>query len=167
MKTYGDGGGAVQAHVYDIDIPLMRGSEMLLIMAEAEANLGQTSEALAHLNTLQAARQAQLTKTSDKNDLLEKIYIERRKELLGEGVVGAYDLLRLQKPLVRYAATAKNPAGHFSWGLAQLDGYKGSDAEPVGTLPSNDYRFLMQIPQMEIANNESVSTSDQNPFSGQ
>ena len=167
MKTYGDGGGAVQAHVYDIDIPLMRGSEMLLIMAEAEANLGQTSEALAHLNTLQAARQAQLTKTSDKNDLLEKIYIERRKELLGEGVVGAYDLLRLQKPLVRYAATAKNPAGHFSWGLAQLDGYNGSDAEPVGTLPSNDYRFLMQIPQMEIANNESVSTSDQNPFSGQ
>ena len=101
------------------------------------------------------------------NDLLEKIYIERRKELLGEGVVGAYDLLRLQKPLVRYAATAKNPAGHFSWGLAQLDGYNGSDAEPVGTLPSNDYRFLMQIPQMEIANNESVSTSDQNPFSGQ
>lgn len=167
MKTYGDGGGAKQSHPYDIDIPLMRGSEMLLIMAEAEANLGNTGSALNYLNTLQRTRESDLTSITEKNALLDKIYVERRKELLGEGVVGIYDLLRLQQPLVRYGATASNPAGHFSSGLVQLDGYNGTDVQPRGTLPSNDYRFIMQIPQLEIANNESVSVADQNPFSGQ
>ncbi|MDD4115164.1 MAG: RagB/SusD family nutrient uptake outer membrane protein, partial [Massilibacteroides sp.] len=167
IKTYGDGGGAKQSHAYDIDIPLMRGSEMLLIMAEAEANLGNTAQALTHLNMLQSARDAKLTTVTEKSALLDNIYIERRKELLGEGVVGIYDLLRLQQPLVRYGATASNLAGHFSSGLAQLDGYNGADAQPKGTLLSNDYRFIMQIPQLELANNESISNSDQNPFSGQ
>lgn len=167
MKTYGDGAEAKQAHSYGIDFPLMRASEMLLIMAEAEANLGNTTQALSYLNTLQAARQAKQTIDMEKTTLLNKIYIERRKELLGEGVVGIYDLLRLQQPLIRYGATIANPAGHYSWGMAQLDGYNGSDAEPKGILQSNDYRFIMQIPQLEIANNEAISTADQNPFSGQ
>ena len=92
----------------------------------------------------------------------------RRKELLGEGVVGSYDLLRLQKPLVRYGASAANNyAGHFPWGLTELDGYNGADTQPQGTIPSNDYRFLCQIPQMEIANNEAVTAADQNPMKGQ
>jgi len=167
MKTYGDGAGAKQAHCYDIDFPLMRGSEMLLIMAEAQANLGNTSQALTYLNTLQTARQASLTKASDKTTLLSYIYIERRKELLGEGLTGVYDLLRLQQPLVRYGATASNPAGHFASGLVELNGYNGSDAQPKGTYQSNDYRMIMQIPQLELANNSAVSTSDQNPFNGQ
>ncbi len=167
MKTYGDGNGAKQAHSYGIDFPLMRGSEMLLIMAEAEAHLGNTASALSLLNSLQVAREAKPTDESDQKKLLEKIYIERRKELLGEGVTGIYDLLRLQQPLVRYGSTKANPAGHYSWGMAQLDGYNGSDAQPKGTLASNDYRFIMQIPQLEIANNEAVSESDQNPFRGQ
>ena len=92
---------------------------------------------------------------------------ERRKELLGEGLTGSYDLLRLQKDLVRYEATASNPAGHFSWGMTELDGYNGSDAAPMGTLKSNDYRFLCQIPQLEITTNEAVTENDQNPFRGQ
>lgn len=166
MKTYGDGGGAKQSHPYDIDIPLIRSSEMLLIMAEAEANLGNTTQALSHLNSLQSVRGAKLTVVTEKAALLDKIYVERRKELLGEGVVGIYDLLRLQQPLIRYGASASNPAGHFSSGLVQLDGYNGSDAQPKGTLASNDYRFIMQIPQLEIANNNAISNADQNPFSG-
>ena len=140
---------------------------MLLIMAEAQANLGKTSESLGLLNTLQQARNAKLSTTSVKDDLLEAIYVERRKELLGEGLTGSYDLLRLQKDLVRYEATASNPAGHFSWGMTELDGYNGSDAAPMGTLKSNDYRFLCQIPQLEITTNEAVTENDQNPFRGQ
>lgn len=170
LKSYGDGsyeGHTNANHNYDIDVPLMRGSEMLLIMAEALANTGKDGDALALLNKLQSARNVKELTTSTGNDLLEAIYVERRKELLGEGVTGSYDLLRLQKPLVRYEATAGNPAGHFSWGLTELDGYNGTDAQPKGTLPSNDYRFLCQIPQMEIVNNTAVSESDQNPFSGQ
>lgn len=167
MKTYGDGGGAKQSHSYGIDFPLMRGSEMLLIMAEAEANLGNISQAQSYLNTLQAAREAKLTAVSDKTALLNEVYIERRKELLGEGLTGIYDLLRLQQSLVRYGATATNPAGHFTSGLAGLDGYNASEANPKGTLPSNDYRFIIQIPQLELANNSAISEADQNPFSGQ
>ncbi|MDD4590311.1 MAG: RagB/SusD family nutrient uptake outer membrane protein [Parabacteroides sp.] len=167
LKTYGDGGGAKQSHAYNIDFPLMRGSEMLLIMAEAEANLGNSAQALTYLNTLQAARNAQLTIVTEKSALLEKIYVERRKELLGEGVTGLYDLLRLQKPLVRYGATTTNPAGHFASGLVNLEGYDGTAAQPMGTIPANDYRFIMQIPQLEISNNSAISEADQNPFNGQ
>lgn len=167
MKTYGDGGGAKQSHSYNIDFPLMRGSEMLLIMAEAEANLGNIGQALSYLNTLQLAREAKLTTVTDRQQLLNSIYIERRKELLGEGVTGIYDLLRLQQPLVRYGACSSNPGGHFSSGLANLDGYNGSDAEPKGILPSNDYRFIIQIPHKEFSNNSAISEADQNPFSGQ
>lgn len=167
IKSYGDGGGAKQSHSYGIDFPLMRGSEMLLIMAEAEANLGNTTQALNYLNILRTARDAKTTTTTDKIKLLEEIYIERRKELLGEGLTGIYDLLRLQQPLVRYAATDKNPGGHFTFGLGNLDGYNPSDIEPKGILPSNDYRFIMQIPQLELANNSAITEADQNPFSGQ
>ena len=48
-----------------------------------------------------------------------------------------------------------------------LDGYNASDTAPKGFLNSNDYRFLCQIPELEMANNEAISSSDQNPFSGQ
>jgi hypothetical protein len=160
------GTGDVGQHQY-INYPIMRASEMLLIKAEAEANLDQAT-ALATLNELQTARDAQLTTTTNKVDLLEAIYVERRKELLGEGVTGMYDLIRLQKPLVRYAASATNPAGHFSWAFQNMDGYNGADAQPVGQIPSNDYRFICQIPQLEFANNNAVNEqTDQNPFKGQ
>ena len=167
LKYYGDANGAPMGNSYP-ELSLMRASEMLLIMAEAEANLNNSASALSYLTTLQNARNvAKTTTTTVKDELLEAIYVERRKELLGEGVTGMYDLLRLQKPLYRYGSTAANPAGHYSWGMMYLDGYNASDAEPKGFLNSNDYRFLCQIPELEMANNEAISSSDQNPFSGQ
>lgn len=166
LRSYGDGSYAAHTnsnHPYGISVPLMRGSEMLLIMAEAKANAGASAEALSLLNKLQKAREVKTpTTTTAKADLLEAIYVERRKELLGEGVTGSYDLLRLQKDLIRKEATASYPAGHFSWGLTQMD----KVSEGVYKIPSNDYRFIIQIPQMEIVNNEAVSQSDQNPTSG-
>ncbi|KAA6343244.1 hypothetical protein EZS27_009074 [termite gut metagenome] len=165
FKYYGDANGAKMGHSYP-DYSILRSAEMLLIVAEAEANLGN-SNALTHLNALQSARQAKLTTTTSKTDLLEEIYIERRKELLGEGVTGMYDLVRLQKELVRYAATTADPSGHFSWGMAYLDGYNGADTQPIGKLPSNDYRYFCQIPQFEFANNKAIDASnDQNLFKG-
>ncbi|MDR1170091.1 MAG: RagB/SusD family nutrient uptake outer membrane protein [Prevotellaceae bacterium] len=159
------GTGDIGQHQY-IDYSIMRSSEMLLIMAEAAAQL-ENGNALTYLTTLQTARNARLTTATEKNALLEEIYAERRKELLGEGVTGMYDLLRLQRPLVRFGASLSNPAGHFSWGFQNMDGYNGSDAEPKGTIPSNDYRFICQIPQVEFANNSAINeANDQNPFSG-
>lgn len=146
---------------------LMRGTEMLLILAEAKANTGDTAGAIALLNKLQASRNAALTTTTDKTELLEAIYKERRKELLGEGVTGQYDLVRLQKPLVRIAANASDKAQHYSWGVENFDGYNAGDAVPTGTLPSNDYRWFFQIPQDEFSYNSAITQADQNPFKGQ
>lgn len=167
FKYYGDANGAPMGNTYP-ELSLMRASEMLLIMAEAEANLNNSASALSYLTTLQNARNvAKPTTVTAKDELLEAIYVERRKELLGEGVTGMYDLLRLQKPLYRYGSTSANLAGHFASGLMYLDGYNASDAQPKGFLNSNDYRFLCQIPELEMANNEAINSSDQNPFSGQ
>ena len=161
FKHYGDAAASTRP-----DFCLMRGTEMLLVMAEAKANLGQTTEALTLLTRLQKSRGAKLTTTTSKDDLLEEIYKERRKELLGEGVTGQYDLVRLQKDLVRYAACKTNMAEHYPWGVERLDGYNSSDARPKGTLPSNDYRWFFQIPQDEFSYNNAITSADQNPFSG-
>ena len=147
-KFYDPGDGNAKSRG---DYVLMRGSEMLLIMAECDAQLGNTTEALSYLNQLQKARNVKdLTTATAKNDLLESIYVERRKELLGEGGGGMLDYLRLQKPLVR-------TGDHFAAGMSS----------EVFPLASNDYRFIFQIPQREIQLNNSISESDQNPFSGQ
>jgi hypothetical protein len=164
-KHYGDANGAVQGNTRP-EISLMRGSEMLLIMAEASAHLGN-GQSLTYLNRLQEARGVQNLTNATGDDLLEAIYIERRKELCCEGVAGMYDLLRLQKPLIRLCETDTYLEGHYTWGLTNLDGYNPSDAQPIGTIPSNDYRFICQIPQMELANNEALTEADQNPFEGQ
>jgi hypothetical protein len=163
-KHYGDAAGAVQGNTLP-EISLMRGSEMLLIMAEASAHLSN-GMSLTYLNRLQQARGV-TNQTTGSDDLLEAIYVERRKELICEGVAGMYDLLRLQKPLVRKCETAAYPEGHYTWGVTNLDGYNPTDAQPTGTIPSNDYRFICQIPQMEMVNNEVLPESDQNPYKGQ
>jgi len=164
-KHYGDANGAVQGNTRP-EVSLMRGSEMLLIMAEASARLG-SGDALTYLNRLQRARGVTgVTAVAGGQPLLDAIYIERRKELLCEGVTGFYDLLRLQRPLIRYQETATYVEGHYTWGCSQLNGYVASAPQPMGTLPSNDYRFICQIPQLEMANNEALKPSDQNPFTG-
>ncbi|MBO5251401.1 MAG: RagB/SusD family nutrient uptake outer membrane protein [Bacteroidaceae bacterium] len=150
------------------DICLIRSSEMLLIMAEAKANMsGGESEALGYLTTLQNARNVKNpTTTTAKADLLEAIYVERRKELLGEGVTGMYDLNRLQKDATREVSTQENNfSGHFSAGLVHW-GTKAADGK-TSTLKSNDYQFFCQIPEDEFAKNDQISQSEQNPMKGQ
>jgi hypothetical protein len=164
-KHYGDANGAKQGNTRP-EVSLMRGSEMLLIMAEASAQLNN-GQGLTYLNRLQSARGVKnLTTAAAGTPLLEAIYVERRKELLCEGVTGLYDLLRLQKPLVRYQATATYIEGHYTWGCVNLNEYVPNSAAPYGTFPSNDYRFICQIPQLELANNTALTEADQNPYSG-
>jgi hypothetical protein len=160
FKYYGDNGLGEKGSRNLADYSIMRSSEMLLVKAEAEANLDRTSEAKASLNILQATRKAKLTTTTSKADLLEAIYVERRKELLGEGVTGMYDLVRLQKDLIRKVESATNPAGHFLWGTTNLDKVDNE----TWKMPSNDYRYFCQIPLGEWANNNAIDESvDQNP----
>lgn len=162
FKHYGESGNM------RADVCLIRSAEMLLIMAEAKA-YSNTGEALGYLNTLQSARNVKnLTATTDKAELLEAIYIERRKELLGEGVTGMYDANRLQKDMTREVADAANKdAGHFVDGLGYW-GTKTADGKS-SVLKHNDYRYFLQIPDYEFARNTEIQGTEgknQNPFEG-
>ena len=67
------------------DIVLMRVAEIYLINAEAKAHLNDP-DAINKLNDLKTARGAKTINTNlSQQDLLETIWLERRKELWGEG----------------------------------------------------------------------------------
>lgn len=152
-KHYGDEAGSTYP-----TIPLMRSSEMLLIAAEAAAN-GAGSDAKALLNKLQTARGASATEAT-----LENIYKERRKELLGEGVTGQYDLLRLQKGITR---KVESENAKEEWILSNVQQFPGfSSSATTVSIPANDYRFICQIPVVEFNENKAISTSENNPYEG-
>lgn len=129
------------------DVVYMRASEMYLIYAEAEANLG-SAENIANaqdaLYTIQLRADDQAVKSNNTgNALLEEIYLERRKELYAEGFA-YFDLQRLNRDVVR-----SEEGGHYG----EL------------FIPFNDYRRLSPIPQFELDANE-VIRSQQNPGYG-
>ncbi|MCA5004344.1 RagB/SusD family nutrient uptake outer membrane protein [Sphingobacterium bovistauri] len=83
------------------DVPLMRSAEMYLILAEAHASLGETTQAQDALFDLVKVRDAQAIKsTKTDNALLEEIWVNRRVELWGEGF-RFFDLKRLNQTMDR------------------------------------------------------------------
>lgn len=89
------------------DIVLMRKAEMVLIEAEALAEQGKLTEAIARLNSLREARGARTPDLSalSQENLVEEILIERRKELWGEGF-SLVDIKRRRKAIERRAVPA-------------------------------------------------------------
>lgn len=83
------------------DIVLMRTSEIYLINAEAKARLGD-GDAINKLNALKQARHAEAASGLAGQELINEIWIERRKELFGEGF-SLIDLIRNQQSVVRRA----------------------------------------------------------------
>lgn len=84
------------------DIVLMRVAEIYLINAEAKAHLNDP-DAINKLNDLKTARGAKTINTNlSQQDLLETIWLERRKELWGEGF-SLIDIIRNQQAVVRKA----------------------------------------------------------------
>lgn len=128
---------------------VMRSDEMLLNAAEACARQGKEAEAKELLWQLQDMRQAKRTEASGE-DLLKAIWIERRKELYGEGFA-VFDMIRTEQPLVR-------GGNHVAYG--------GSVQ-----LPAHSWRFIYQLPSAELKNNKSLvdeiwPNGDQNPYDG-
>ena len=120
------------------DMIVMRAAEMYLNEAEGMARDNQISGALVLLNELQKKRGvAVVTSTNDKNQLIEAILLERRKELFSEGF-DLFDMLRLEKNLVR-----------------------SGDHINKFTIPAHSYRFILQIPIDEM---NMGGISEQNPF---
>ena len=87
------------------DLVLMRSAEMYLIEAEAKARDGVAlDQAVAPLNTLRTARGAGNYDVTGKTkeQVIDEILMERRRELWGEGF-GITDILRNQKAVERMA----------------------------------------------------------------
>ncbi len=130
------------------DYVMMRPEEMLLIEAEARAELGDNSGAQALLQELWDARFEDAPAVTETGQaLLDAIYLERRIELWGEGF-SMRDIRRLQRPLDR---TGSN---HQAYANSPL----------YLELPANSPLFIYQIPQSEIDNNDQITAGDQNPL---
>lgn len=128
------------------DLCYMRSAEMYLILAEADAELNQLSDAKQILEDMVTTRDPNYTVTATtKTDILEAIYLQRRIELWGDGF-GYLDIVRLQKPLDRSIA----PGDHVL-GVCQ-----------VAHIPPNDEQFLWKIPQRELDVNPNIGPEDQN-----
>lgn len=118
------------------DIKVIRYSEVLLILAEAQARTGEYSAALATLNTLMEERGVK-PYTSTNEQLIQDILVERRKELAFEGH-RFWTLQRLNLPITR---SAKNL----------------SSAREIAV---DNFRRLQPIPQAEIDANPNIIQND-------
>lgn len=120
----------------------IRASEMVLIEAECEARLGNSTLAQEALFRIQQRSVANAQKsTAIGDELIDEILLERRKELFGEGF-RLNDIKRTQSPLVR-------TGDHWSK-------YEFTANDP------DYYRLTFPIPQKEIDANENISQADQN-----
>ncbi|WP_432714181.1 RagB/SusD family nutrient uptake outer membrane protein, partial [Pedobacter sp.] len=116
-------------------VPVIRYAEVLLNLAEALTNLnGVDARALALVNAVRKRSDATTTITAAaKQELLDKIIVERHIEFLGEGIRNA-DLMRLKLPI-----PAKTPLG----------------SSPIPKINPDDPNYLWPIP-----NNESLYNKD-------
>ena len=119
------------------DVPLMRKSEMVLIDAEAQYNLGNEPEARSLLFALQRDRDPNAAlSTNSGNALMNEILLERRKELYGELGVEWFDAKRLRMPINR------DPVHRV-----------------IVNVPADSELFYLSIPQSEIDANPNMDES--------
>lgn len=122
---------------FDSDFPIIRSSEMILLEAEAKFHNSDPDGAHDLLYALQVNRDPDAVRSSNTGqDLLEEIYLERRKELYGENGVEWFDAKRLQRGVTR----------------------TGNHRVNVSLTP-NDIRFFLKIPQPEIDANDNIDAS--------
>lgn len=141
-KYRGSGYGTGNENVNDIKI--FRTAEMYLIRAEARAEQGKFTGANSgesDLNTLRDARINAYSSQvfSSKDALIQAVMDERFKELAFEGH-RFWDLKRRSLPVQRLASDAPKPASM--------------------TLPANDFRFSLPIPNAEISGNPLIQQNE-------
>lgn len=125
------------AFTFTSDVPLMRKSEMVLIDAEAQYNLGNENNARNLLFALQSNRDPNATVSTNTGiALLNEILLERRKELYGELGVEWFDAKRLRMPINR-----------------------DPEHRVVVNVPADSELFYLNIPQSEIDANPNMDES--------
>lgn len=137
----------------DNDWPLMRVEEMILIQAEGYAKSGNETKARQILSDFVTTYRDPSYTIPSGRTLADEIWFQRRVELWGEGFAMS-DVMRLQKPLVRFHDSNSNYPNAFRFNLAADDGW-----------------LLLRFPQREtnsnfalINNSDGTAPSqDQNP----
>lgn len=124
------------------NLNLFRASEMYLIRAEANCNRGNTADAADDIKTLEAralgiGKDAVTLSFNSKEELSKIISEERQKELSFEGT-RLFDITRRHETLAR----------------------DESSTATLKVLPYPDYRFILQIPRIEVEANPVIQ---QNP----
>ena len=141
---------AVNGDVRYSNVPLIRLSEIYLNAAEAAFNAGDKDKAALYLNDIISNRTSDNTKLVSASTITaDRIYIERRKELVGEGH-RFFDALRRNETITRYTNDADR-----GW----------HDVLPAASKSYNrDYfKALSAIPQYEMNANSNMV---QNPGYG-
>lgn len=96
----------VNGDVRYANVPMLRLSEVYLSAAEAAFQAGDRAKAAELLNAIITNRTTDASKTVSSTDItLDRIYIERRKELVGEGQ-RYFDVLRRGETVVRYTSSS-------------------------------------------------------------
>lgn len=132
-------------------IPIIRLSEVYLTAAEAAFRLGQTAKAAEYLNALIENRTTDAGKQVTASTVtLDRILLERRKELVGEGQ-RYFDVLRTGEKVVRYTDDKDK-------------GWHGTLATDARSFDRSYYKAISAIPQNEINANPNIK---QNPGYGE
>lgn len=120
--------------VHAQDIPLMRIEEMHLILAEAQAMMGDVAAGAATLQNFVATYRdpAYVCAATDAEEMREAVWMQRRIELWGEGH-SYFDLMRMKKGVDRRGA--------------------GFPAEYVFNIPAGDPALIYPIPDREMSSN--------------
>lgn len=129
------------------NVPLLRLSEVYLSAAEAAYQEGDLSRAAELLNDIITNRTTDATKTVTAGDItLDRIYVERRKELVGEGQ-RYFDVLRRGETVTRYTDVNNR-------------GWHDALSEEARTFSRDSEKALPLIPQSELDVNPNMQ---QNP----
>ncbi len=103
-KVYINKMPAVNGDVRYSNVPLLRLSEVYLSAAEAAFQAGDLNKAASLLNEIISNRTTDADKqVTGSNVTLDRIYIERRKELVGEGQ-RYFDVMRRGETVTRYTS---------------------------------------------------------------
>ena len=103
------------------DYPMMRVEEMILIQAEGLAKSGNEGQARQILeNFVKTYRDPSYDSNASGRSLADEIWYQRRVELWGEGFAMS-DIMRLQKPLVRFHDSKCNQPAAFRFNIAPDD----------------------------------------------
>ena len=129
------------------NIPLLRLSEVYLSAAEAAFESGNSNKAATYLNAIISNRTTDASKQVSASTVTrDRIYKERRKELVGEGQ-RYFDVLRRGETVVRYTSSADQ-------------GWHDVLTEEARTFDRNSKKALPLIPASEINANPNMQ---QNP----